>query len=519
VRRAFAPAVAALLVASAVVAQTSDPTPTSPQIIRRGDRAALVILLGRTLTDVQNPRNTTRYRLVDVVKGLLLPLRPASELALAGCPRSSTETDGPETRVCVELDQPSGSKAMLDDGATYALYVDTLTFVSVGTAIDTIKPQAVIVPPVGGSVELGTGLALTQVRVNYSLDVSSRMDLDPEILVNGKPAAIRTKRALNYPLCYFPSSLYFLCDLKRPLEPGDKVSVRFVDRTTGVVLPMPGGIKPAMYTPVFGANLKTQDPLTDAKLFIRGAFQKDNTKAAGLRDVGVFQLRIQNIPWPVPPHHEGPFEGQGSPFFDMLLSTDATSASYVDPGYQYAGFFSTAGGLLQSVAFVLTPRYESDKKLTVANFMFLDFETRIGIANLVSRGLPGGGFMRILPRVGIELGRTVVGDTVTRPESSDPRRFKAGVGGVFEWGPMKPKTRLLSLLGFGGVRLDTDVRRYWIKPRPPNTESIVHRDIVTSNVTFKFSSNAGVALTWRNGTLPPLFKVSNGGEVGIVFAY
>jgi hypothetical protein len=213
------------------------------------------------------------------------------------------------------------------------------------------------------------------------------------------------------------------------------------------------------------------------------------------------------------------YDGSLSPYVDLLWTTDQQTKGYINAGFQYSGYLSGFSSPLQQIAFFVTPRSETDKKATVANFMYLDAEVRPGIRSLYTGSLLGGRY-RIWPHGGIELGTTVKGRSVMRPESNNPSRWKAGVEVVATWSgaPAEAHTGICAWIGCGGVSIIADWQHYFLNHLPAGVTT-TNRNWRTITAAYKFTPHFGLSVGYKSGNPPPIFTYQKVTQVGIAIVY
>jgi hypothetical protein len=348
------------------------------------------------------------------------------------------------------------------------------------------------------------------VEVTYDVDVSRDSTLALRLSVNDRPISVWSPTSGTDSLCharsnYTRGSMSFRCVTKNlVLHNGDSLSAQFVrDPPTATALP-PGKIVPAKDT------VKRSVPATDTSLYVVGSLAQTNGSQAA-----TVQASVRNVPLPWLRTVGDRYSGSLSPYLDALWTTDPTTKGYVNLGAQYNGYLSELGPVLQQIAFFITPRTESDKKLTVMNFMYLDAEVRPGIYGLYTGRLPLGGHYRVWPHAGVELGHTIKGTAVVRPESNDPSRWKAGVNVIAGWPASKSKSFFCTVFGCAGFDINADYQHYWLNDVPVAAPTA--RDVGTIKATYKFTDHVGLALAYQNGNPPPLFAYQRVIQIGISF--
>jgi hypothetical protein len=471
------------------------------RVVRRNDRKAVILLLppgqfvGPALpAPGATPVPSGGYRLFDVTANqsvtLANPSVGAAPAGRADCPRPpSPDFDYPYNRVCIAL-----ATATLDDTHQYLLHVDALPVVDGGK--ETVRKNLTfLVPLPGGAVLLGKS-DNRDVMVLPSIDFSADPAVGVAITVNGVPVDI-----VNPTRCPRPALLGFRCQIRTGLNAGDVVGAVLVNRSTGAPIAGLGPITPATFKgAVSAANLGTKDPTTTAQVYIKGGYVRD-----GDTDNGTLQLLLQKLRLVAWSRGGGAYTGELRPYLDVLASTDTSAPGYIHGGINIIALQNGAyPELFQSLGLYVTPRVEMDKKATVANFIPYDVELKVGIRRLFSGGLPYGGAYQVLPSGGFESGSTFRGKKTERPETDRPFRWKGGVTASVQWQPDTTTAHTAFGVPFYGFRLDALGRRYWLKNTVDGQDRYYNYGEVAG--TYKFTEHIGVALTARDGFLPPLFK-------------
>lgn len=483
------------------------------RVVRRADRHALIILfVDRTVGGNPDSRDagsepvrTQGYRLVDLTSSVMLPVAPRSEVAKTDCPRPD-EAPWPNDRICVALGGPG---ERLNDDDRYVLYIDRLPGWKGGKA-DTLRDVSVFVQPAAGAVVTPTAQIAHDVDVLYDIDLSGRADVALQLLVNGRGInddgagdAVRNARCM-----YRRGSLSFTCTLARSLLSGQSITAKLIRASDGSTLDIAGPIKKATYKGVEGkADLKTKDPVSDAQIYVKGGYTR--TSAGETKSLEVL---LQNYSLPGTVWASGRTSGDLSPYVDYLATTDPKTAGYFDVGLREEMFVSSLSAPFELIAILLTPQVESDKNVTVSNFIYLNPEVKIGLRGLFAGGLPGGGFYRAWPGLGIELGTTIKGDTVMRLEKRNPSRWKGIATLTLQWPASKT-----SRVPFAGFRIDGEARRYWLDRVQAGAASEHWYSSVAA--LYKLSEHTGVSYSWKEGDIPPLFKRQRITEVGLTLIY
>jgi len=209
-----------------------------------------------------------------------------------------------------------------------------------------------------------------------------------------------------------------------------------------------------------------------------------------------------------------------SPYLDLLVSTDATTKGYIDPGLQFTTLFlwDSRKHFLNTIAAFITPRAESDKKGTVMNFVPLDIVLRPGLGPLSAHAIPLGGTVQLWPDVGLEQGWTVKGRESRRAESNNPSRWKGGANLVAKWRAPKNPSALCKVIGCAGFDLSADWQHYKLNHVAP-TAPTSNFDYGTLSATYKFTEHAGLSFSFCNGNPPPLFVYQRVESLGLAIVF
>jgi hypothetical protein len=471
-------------------------------VVRYANRRGLIVrLLKHTLPDalVGKPLSTKRFVLLDRDHQQIVALDSVTDASpSAFCPAPSARQASAD-RLCIPL--AAGAPA-LADSTTYALVLDSIP-------VQSTKPQYIganqtlVVEPVAGHVKATTGGGVTVVEVTYDVDLTPDTSLSMALLFGARQAEFQCRAVPGVPPCYRRGSLSFVYDVtKTPYYPGDKISARFTPGSSGQV--PPGKISTASLAP--------DTTLRDTTLFVQGGFTQTNSgRAASV------QLRWQHWPipgaiWDVPPHYASVL----SPYVDALWTTDTTKSGYLNLGVQYTGYLSDLGSPLEQLILAVTPRTESDQKVTVSNFMYLDGEVSPKFQWLFGSIPFARGSYLILPHGGIQLGRTFEGQSVDRPETNDPSRWTGGVSGKVHFPAAKGKPWYCSFFGCAGVDLNVDWQHYWLNHVPEHTKT-TNWNWTTVSAQYKFTRHLGLSASLNNGNAPPLFIYQRLIQVGLAF--
>jgi hypothetical protein len=483
---------------------------TGLRVIRRADRRALIVKLGRFLPDslIGVPLDDSRYILTDLSQhGTAVALDPMTTVSALGCP-TARGFAYPQDQICVVL----AGGATLDDAHRYNLTLDTIT---VAGKPARVGGQTVTIGPVAGHVLAPSTHPVRHIVVTYDVDLSHDSTLALRLTFgHGRPVRITSAPVPGQPLCYTRGGFIFDCTVGTPLYRGDSIRATFI-RVGGDATPVPGGaIAPTRDTVSDPITLATKDTGSYA-VSIQGSYAQTTTSRTG-----TVTALWRNTPLPYTITGISNYDGSLSPYVDLLWTTDRQTAGYLNVGVQYSGYLSEYAGPLQQIAFFVTPRTETDKKITVANFMYLDAELRPGIRGLYAGSLPFGGHYRIWPHGGVELGHTIKGANVVRPESNNPSRWKAGLNVVASWPgvPADKRVGLCAWLGCGGVSLNADWQHYFLNDVPSDEHTWNH-DWGTITAIYKFTAHIGVSLGYQNGEPPPLFTYTRVVQAGIALVY
>lgn len=488
------------------------------RVVRRQDRAGIILLLSRaasvgTKDSSQPERNRvklTGFRLINLSQNTVVLLKPTSVLGLDGdtnqCPRSEQD-QYPEDRVCIEL-----ISSTLNDVESYLLYGDSLPVTSpAGDA--PLKNFAIELGPVGGRVILDPADP-HMIEIQHSLSMIGRTDVELRLVLNGARVPLKQESAPNTePSCYRRSTLSFRCAAPNRLRVGDSISASLISTKTGKELDDLGVIQSAKVAEAASeVSYDSKDPISDASLYVKGAFVRDGTTK-----VGSLQLLWQKKdlrPWE---RFNGRFAGSFRPYVDILLTSDTNSQGYHRVGLEGAVMFSmTSPAPVQSIGIFATPRVEADKKATVTNFIPIDIELRPALRGLYTGQILKTAY-RFLPSGGYEYGRNFSGDTVTRPETANVSRWKVGATLGLAWRPDTTKRRSVFGVPMWSLEITANARRYWIRPRTLGSETRFDAGDMTA--VIRFNRNIGLAVTARDGKLPPLFSTQRTTDIGLAFVY
>jgi hypothetical protein len=490
-------------------------TVSNMRVVRRADRRGLIIRLSASLAQPGVPIEAGRFVLVDRSDNSIVPLQPISDTSRTGCPRA---TDLAEDRICIGL--AAGAPALVD-GHAYALVMDSVAVAGGQPG----KPKylaggaALAIEPVAAHVQPPAGSPIRMIEITYDVDASTDSTLGLEIAVGHRPTSISQKlnKHPGRPLCYTVGSLSFKCFIETAVHHGDSITARFValgDRSA----PLPAvAIKPAVDTVGDAVGLATKDTSLYSISLQGGLSQTTTARTATIqalwRNMPVaFMTSTGSV-------DGASYEGSLSPYLNLLWTTDASTQGYIEPGVQYSGYLTPGGNaFIQQVAAFLTPRAEADKKTTVVNFIPLDFEVKPGIRGLFAGALPLDGSYRVWPHTGVELGWTVKGTTVVRPESNDQARWKGGVALYGHWPAPQSASSFCRLVGCGGFDFTADWQHYQLLDVPSAVLTRNH-DYGTISATYKFTAHTGLSLSWCNGQAPPLFSYQRVVSLGIAVVY
>ena len=484
------------------------------RVVRSADRRGVIVLLGSTIAAPGTPVDVRRFVLLDRTDRRLVPLDALSDTSARGCPRA---TALPEDRVCVRL---ATTAAALVDAHAYVLMLDSIPIVgskgrvrSVGAGVLLpIEPVAARLLPPGGS-------PVRVVEIAYDIDVSHDTTLAVTLAIDHRSVEVRTPANIHpgRPLCYARGSLSFKCLIDVPVHEGDSITAAFA-RTPGSTEPLPAvPIAPAVDTESDAVGLATKDTSLYSISLAGGLSQTAGTQTATLQalwrnmPVALMTSTLWGRGWT--------YEGSLSPYLNLLLTTDRATTGYIEPGLQYSGFWSAGGKeFVQQVVALVTPRGEADAGTHVVNFVPLDVDVRVGLRGLAAGPLPFGGAYAVWPHAGVELGWTVKGTDVARPESNDPARLKAGIAASARWPSGDSQSWLCRTLGCGGVDLGVNWQHYTLL-RTPAGEPSAQENYVTASATYKFTHHVGLSLSVCNGNPPPLFTYHQVLSIGAAVVY
>lgn len=461
------------------------------QVVRRGDGRALILILSDGLADGQITLTPQAFRLFDLQSGHQIPLSLQAYTQPPRCP--GPDADGePSNHLCVELS--AGGDALVDS-ATYALVAGR---VQVG-ADQIVGPGSFTLPAVGGAVDKPGSGAPRIVTATYSLDLSSRTDVDPELWIGGSRVPIDpvlNPRVDGMPLCYRRANFDFSCRVRRDFENGDTVEVRLVVRGTGMVADLPP-LKPAV------AAVARPEGRDDAKIYASGAFSRVSGEEEGTLE---FTLRE------FPVYHFGraaaKTEGWLTPFVDLSLSTGG-EAGRVDLGAQLTTRFRDLSGWLPLVDLRITPRRESDQDNEISNWIYADAEARLFLVPFYTGRLPARGTYHVIPRLGVERGRTTGGEDLARLEANHPSRFNTGVEASASW----PAGWLTA----GDVVVTFDWETYRLRLRDGVDEDRKWTQLLSLQARLQLTRDFGISVTRRKGRQAPTFLEESTFEIGGTF--
>lgn len=482
---------AAALAALGLVTPLSGQIHGVDQVVRHGDRRALILVLSMDLDDPQItvPQNTVR--LFNLQTGDAVPLDPVAFTQAPRCPGPSGGGD-PSNHLCLEL---SATRDTLVDSVAYALVFGRVE-VDRETAIG---PGSLTLAPVGGAVAKPGSDGPNTVTASYSLDLSGRTDIDPEIWIGGARVAIDpalNPRVEGMPLCYRRPKFDFSCRVRRDPEDGDTVELRLVARGTGNPAGLPA-LEPAV------AEVARPESRDEAKIYASGGFSRVSGEEEGtleftLREFPVFHFG----------HIAERVEGWLTPFAEVSLST-AGEAGRVDLGAQLTTRFSDLSRWLPMVDLRITPRRESDQDQDVSNWMYADAEARLFLVPFYTGRLPARGTYHVIPRVGYERGTTIGGEEIVRLEANHPSRFDAGVEASASW----PEGWLTD----GDIVLSFSWDAYRIRLREGVDEDEQWPQRFSVQATLQLTRDFGISVTRRKGRQPPTFLEESTLEIGGTF--
>ena len=500
----------AIVTASGATAQA----PSGYRVVRRADRRALIVLLPQQLRRSDAHIDVRRFVLLDRSTNVLVPLDPSSVTDNSGCPRVAAGE-----RVCVAL--ASEAPALVDSRA-YLLVLDSID-VGVGEKPKYIGMDVSLpIEPVAARVLAPGSSPASMIEVEYDLDASGDSTLAVALSVGGKEVVVpeKSNRRAGAPLCYSDARFSFRCILGAPvhLRTGETIAAKFV-RAPKSDLPVPSiKIASATYSVDNSVTIAQKDALPYS-LSIQGGLSKTTTSRTA-----TLQVTWRDAPFALRHDYHGAngfgYEGSLSPYLDLLVTTDASTKGYVNPGLQYTGLFSwdPRTHFLRTLGAYLTPRAESDKSAKVMNFIPFDLALKPGLGGPFMHGLPLGGAISIVPMIGFEKGWTVRGSDVARDESNDPSRWKGGVSLLAKWWAPKKPSGLCKTIGCAGFDLAANWTHYRLND-VPTSATTSNRDYGTLSATYKFTDHAGLSFTLCNGTPPPLFVYQRVESLGLAIVY
>ena len=471
-------------------------------------------MLPQQLRRAELPVSVKRFVLLDRSSDSLIALNSLSDTSASGCPRISASE-----RLCVAL--ASDAPALVDTRA-YMLVLDSI---DVGVA-DKAKyigmDLSLPVEPVSARVIAPESSPASMIEVEYDLDANGDSTLGLALSIGGKelPVPEKGNRRASQPLCYSDARFSFRCLLGAPvhLRKGETIAAKFV-RAPGSELPVPSTkIASATYSVDKSVTVAQKDA-QPYSISIQGGLSKTTTSRTA-----TLQVAWRDAPFALRnDYHRADgfgYEGSLSPYLDLLVTTDASTKGYVNPGLQYTGLFSwdPRTHFLRTIAAYLTPRAESDKSAKVLNFIPFDFALKPGFGGPFTHGLPLGGAISIAPMIGFEKGWTVRGSDVARDESNDPSRWKGGVSLLAKWWAPKKPTGFCKTIGCGGFDFSANWTHYKLND-VPTSATTSNRDYSTLSATYKFTDHAGLSFTLCNGSPPPLFVYQRVESLGLAIVY
>jgi hypothetical protein len=476
-------------------------TPAGIRVVRRSDRRAFILMLPGTLVD-SAPVQLGRFILLNRATRSSVPLQQTSDTTRSGCPGLTLDT---ENRICVAL---ADSAPPLVDTLSYLLVLDSIALAPRKKHKYLGANVILTIDPVGARVQSPSETPVTMIEVTYDIESSNDPNLDIALTIgkNAVPILARTRRP-GMPPCYSRFSLSFKCFIDVSVHHGDSISGSLIRA---------------------GARF----PIKFAKDTIGGAVGKDTAQYSiniqgGLSQTNTSRTATVQALWRNTPiaalstiraGNWGTFEGSLSPYLDLLWTTDTTTKGYINPGVQYTAFWSPPGNpAIDQLVGYLTPRSEADKKVSVVNFIPLDFVVEPRIRHLDNGALPLGGSYSIWPRAGVEIGWTIKGQSVARPETNSPSRFKVGVAAEAKWPAPKDPPPVCRLIGCGGFDISADYQHYSLNNVPARVTS--QRDNGTLSATYKFTKHVGLSFSLHNGNPPPLFSYQRVLSFGVQFVY
>jgi hypothetical protein len=458
--------------------------PSVDRAVRFGDGRGIIIRYVEDLATGSAPIDVSRFRLVELETGTIVPTAPMSTFDQGACTHPPGQTD----RICISL--LPGAPA-LDRGRRYALLTDTVRLLS-----KQLAPAVIPVEPVSGAVQKLEREG-DRILAHYAVDLGNDRTTDPRVSVNGVQVSIVTPRIGDRPLCYRRSDYAFDCQISRRVYAGDTVDVDLVARGDGQVLDAVA-IQP---TTVEVAVPKKRE---DSQLYGNWAYSRLNGGEKGSITVG-----IQN--WPVMRFGGGAdrYRLTIGPFADLIATTETNKGRYT--------FGPQARLLLRPFLgmpladFRYTPRWDTDGDFRVGQLVYLDAEARLYLPFFDTGPLPRTGTRSFVPRIGIERGITMHGPDTARVEVDSPTRLKWGANAAVSWPT--------DALGFApaGLRLEVDLLFRTLDARGAPARQVPDNPLYwTAQLAYGITPNVSLTLTRKSGRIPPLFLHQSAFEIGAV---
>jgi hypothetical protein len=484
------------------------------RVVRRADRRGIIVLLKLPLRN-GDPQGVAHFALLDRAGNALLLLKERSNVTDAGCGTATRR----EERVCLDLADAAPS---LIDAHSYVLVLDSIPVLKDGKPAFVGANVFLAVAAVGARVQPLGKSPLDRIEVDYDIDATNDSSASIELSIGGRklPIPPQNNTRPGQSLCYNPNALAYICNFDPAVNvhDGEKVTAKFVRAGAGDATAPAVAIAPVTYANKDPVGL-TQKDQSLYSLSIQGGYSKTTTTSTA-----TLQVMVRDAPFALQSTHfgEGGFIRYTSlsPYLDLLVSTDASTKGYIDPGLQFTGLFiwDSRTHFLNTIATFITPRAESDKKGTVMNFIPLDVVIRPGLGPLSAHSIPLGGSIQLWPDIGLEQGWTVKGRELARAESNNPSRWKGGANLVAKWRAPKTPSRLCKVIGCAGFDISADWQHYKLNDVPASA-STSNFDYGTLSATYKFTEHAGLSFSFNNGNPPPLFVYQRVESLGLAIVY
>jgi hypothetical protein len=458
--------------------------PSVDRVVRYGDGRGIIVRYVEDLATGSAPIDISRFKLVDMEAGTIVPTAATSTFAQSACTHPEGETD----RICISL--VPGVPA-LGRGRRYALLTDTVRLLS-----KKLAPAVIPVEPVSGAVQKLEREG-DRIIAHYTVDLGNDRTIDPRVSVNGARVAVLTPRIGDRPLCYRRSDYAFDCRISRRLYAGDTVDVDLIARETGQVVDAVA-IQPAT------VEVAVPKKREDSQLYGNWAYSRLDGEEKGSLTVG-----IQN--WPVMRFGAGadPYRLTIGPFADLVVTTEKNKGRYTF-GPQARLFLRPFLGM-PAADLRYTPRWDTDGDFRVGQLVYLDAEARLHLPFIDTRPILKGGTRSFVPRFGIERGATMHGRDTARVEVDSPMRLKWGANAAVSW----PADTLW--FAPAGLRLDVDLLFRTLDARGAPAREVPGRPLYwTAQLAYGITPNVALTLTRKSGRVPPLFLHQSAFEVGAV---